>query len=211
MMKYRAVFFDRDGTLTAYDPEKEAWRDRMISSWSGHLFVWTYDRMMSLFRQAGEGRTPWYRDVPEEQALFRRFYRLLLREEGGTEDCGRRADELFDGLWCRDRILYPETVEVLEYFRARGFRMGVISDTLPLPGIQPAVRRLGVILYLLHRQFSGRGRKAGSPHLSGRPESSGGDGGGKPVCGRLRRGSGRRPGAGIYRFSSLPAGSGTAR
>lgn len=36
MMKYRAVFFDRDRTLTAYDPEKEAWRDRMISSWSGH-------------------------------------------------------------------------------------------------------------------------------------------------------------------------------
>ena len=82
MTKYRAVFFDRDGTLTAYDPEKEAWRDRMISSWSGHPFVWTYDRMMSLFRQAGEGRTPWYRDVPEEQAFFRRFYRLLLREEG---------------------------------------------------------------------------------------------------------------------------------
>ena len=90
-----------------------------------------------------------------------------------TEDCGRRADELFDGLWCRDRILYPETVEVLEYFRTRGFRMGVISDT-PLPGIQPAVRRLGVILYLFHRQFSGRGREAGSPHLSRRPESSGG-------------------------------------
>lgn len=131
MMKYRAVFFDRDGTLTAYDPEKEAWRDRMISSWSGHPFVWTYDRMMSLFRQAGEGRTPWYRDVPEEQAFFRRFYRLLLREEGVTVDCGRRADELFDGLWCRDRILYPETVEVLEYFRTRGFRMGVISDTSP--------------------------------------------------------------------------------
>ena len=206
MTKYRAVFFDRDGTLTAYDPEKEAWRDRMISSWSGHPFVWTYDRMMSLFRQAGEGRTPWYRDVPEEQAFFRRFYRLLLREEGVTEDCGRRADELFDGLWCRDRILYPETVEVLEYFRTRGFRMGVISDTSP-----SLEYSLGVILYLLHRQFSGRGREAGSPHLSRRPESSGGDGGGKPVCGRLRRGSGRRPGAGIYRFSSLPAGSGTAR
>lgn len=167
--------------------------------------------MMSLFRQAGEGRTPWYRDVPEEQAFFRRFYRLLLREEGVTEDCGRRADELFDGLWCRDRILYPETVEVLEYFRTRGFRMGVISDTSPSLEYSLAVRRLGVILYLFHRQFSGRGREAGSPHLSRRPESSGGDGGGKPVCGRLRRGSGRRPGAGIYRFSSLPAGSGTAR
>ena len=88
MMKYRAVFFDRDGTLTAYDPEKEAWRDRMISSWSGHPFVWTYDRMMSLFRQAGEGRTPWYRDVPEEQAFFSEV--LPAAASGGRGDGGLR-------------------------------------------------------------------------------------------------------------------------
>ncbi len=31
-MKYKAIFLDRDGTLTYFTAEKEAWRDKQISS-----------------------------------------------------------------------------------------------------------------------------------------------------------------------------------
>lgn len=61
-MKYKAVFFDRDGTLTYFDKEKEEWRDRMIGEWSGKPFALPYDKMMRLFELASEGRTgikPW--------------------------------------------------------------------------------------------------------------------------------------------------------
>ncbi len=34
-MRYKAIFFDRDGTLTYFDKEKEQWRDTLISQWSG--------------------------------------------------------------------------------------------------------------------------------------------------------------------------------
>ena len=28
LMKYKAIFFDRDGTLTYFNKEKETWRDK---------------------------------------------------------------------------------------------------------------------------------------------------------------------------------------
>ncbi len=34
-MNYKAIFFDRDGTLTYFTAEKEAWRDKTIGEWSG--------------------------------------------------------------------------------------------------------------------------------------------------------------------------------
>ena len=43
-MKYKAIFFDRDGTLTYYNPEKKKWRDEMIGSWSGKAFELPYEK-----------------------------------------------------------------------------------------------------------------------------------------------------------------------
>lgn len=121
-MKYRAVFFDRDNTLTYYNPEKAEWLNRVVSSWSGKPLDLPYEKMMNLFGQAAEGRKPWYRNLEE------------------------RAELLFRELWCNnDRLLFPETVEVLEYFRGHGFRMGVISDTSP--SLEYSLRQLGIAEY----------------------------------------------------------------
>lgn len=131
-MKYKAVFFDRDGTLTYFDKEKEEWRDRMIGEWSGKPFALPYDKMMRLFELASEGRTPWYKTLDDERAFFKRFYKRLLIGEGVRDDIDARAAWLFSELWGnKDRALFPETVDVLEYFHSRGYKMGVISDTSP--------------------------------------------------------------------------------
>jgi len=34
-MRYKAIFFDRDNTLTYFNPEKKEWMNRVVSSWSG--------------------------------------------------------------------------------------------------------------------------------------------------------------------------------
>ena len=60
-MKYKAIFFDRDGTLTYFDKEKELWRDQIISQWSGKPFELPYDKMMHLFNLASQGKIPWYK------------------------------------------------------------------------------------------------------------------------------------------------------
>ncbi len=145
-MRYKAIFFDRDGTLTYYDPEKEKWRDEMISGWSGKPFELDYDKMMSLFNLAGDGKSPWYRNVDDEREFFRRYYRHLLIGEGVTEKVEERADLLHSELWCNnDRRLFDETVEVLEYFHGKGYKMGVISDTSP--SLKLTLDSLGISKY----------------------------------------------------------------
>lgn len=145
-MKYKAIFFDRDGTLTYFTTEKEVWRDAQISSWSGKPFELDYDKMMSLFHLASEGRKPWYKTLDDEHEFFRRYYYHLLIGEGVTENVEEKADCLLNELWCNgDRALFSETVEVLEYFKNQGYKMGVISDTSP--SLEFTLQQLGIAKY----------------------------------------------------------------
>ena len=116
-MKYKAIFFDRDGTLTYFDKEKERWRDQIISQWSGKPFELPYEKMMNLFNLASEGKKPWYKTLDDEREYFKRFYSYLLIGEGIENDLDKRSTLLIGELWCnKDRLLFPEAVEVLEYF-----------------------------------------------------------------------------------------------
>ena len=145
-MKYKAIFFDRDGTLTYFNPEKEEWRNNIIASWSGKPFDLPYEKMMYLFQLAAEGKSPWYRNLDDEREFIKRYYNHLLMGEGITEDIENRAQFLFSELWCNnDRLLFPETVEVLEYFHSNGYKMGVISDTSP--SLEYTLQQLGIAKY----------------------------------------------------------------
>ena len=148
-MKYKAVFFDRDGTLTYGDPEILAWRDKAIEGWSGKPFSLSYERMMGLFQKASGGDSPWhawYKNIDEERDFYKRYYVYLLRDEGVDEDVEARAKLLFDALWCNNNLLpYPETLEVLEYFQGKGYQMGVISDTSP--SLELTLRQAGLARY----------------------------------------------------------------
>ena len=145
-MRYKAIFFDRDGTLTKFNEEKELWRDIMVSAWSEKAFEMTYDKMMSLFKLASEGKKPWYTTLDDEREFFKRYYRNMLIEAGVKEDLNERAELLFNELWCNnDRLLFPEVVEVLEYFYNNGYKMGVISDTSP--SLEYTLQQLGIAKY----------------------------------------------------------------
>ncbi len=145
-MKYKAIFFDRDGTLTYFNPEKEKFRDDFISNLSGKPFELPYEKMMSLFNLASNGKKPWYKNLEDEKEFFRRYYYHTLIGEGATENAQKNADILLNELWCNDdRILYPETKEVLSYFKSKGYKMGVISDTSP--SLEYTLKQLGVAKY----------------------------------------------------------------
>ena len=102
--------------------------------------------MMSLFNLASEGKKPWYKTVDDEKEFFKRFYRHLLIGENVKENLDGRANFLFNELWCNgDRALFPETVEVLEYFYKNGYKMGVISDTSP--SLEYTLQQLGIAKY----------------------------------------------------------------
>lgn len=146
VVKYKAVFFDRDGTLTYFNPEKEQWRNKTIESWSGKPFELPYEKMTDLFYKASLNRQPWYKDVEEEKSFMLRYYKRMLEGEGITEKLDDRAALLFAQLWCNnDRLLYPDVITVLEYFKGKGFKMGVISDTSP--SLKLTLEHLGIDHY----------------------------------------------------------------
>ncbi len=125
------VFFDRDGTLLHGDPVLRDKATELIRSWGGADFRWpNYEEKMELFHRAdfpAQGN----KTVEEERGFWRRYYREMLRLAGVCKNVEERAETLFQLLWPGHPILYPETPAVLEWFKARGFRMGVISDTGP--------------------------------------------------------------------------------
>ena len=211
-MILRAAFFDRDNTLLHMDPALRAARTAKIEGWTGRPYHQTYEEMMELFRRAGypeEG----LKSVQEEIRFWRRYYRELLEEEGVTDCLEERAEELWDMTWLKGYQLFPETREVLDWFRSRGVRMGVISDTSPSLPLTLEAAGIG---------FPGGGAGASphppetSPLPPGPPFGEGGagplhpggpvrppgvrPGGGEPLCGRLRRGGRRGQDAGLYRF-----------
>lgn len=101
--------------------------------------------MMTLFNLASEGKKPWYKTVDDEKEFLKRYYRYLLIGGNIKEHLDIRAKLLFNELWCRDRALFPETIQVLEYFYKNGYKMGVISDTSP--SLEYSLQRLGIAKY----------------------------------------------------------------
>ena len=143
-MRYTAVFFDRDGTLTHGNEQKGAWLMDTISRWSGRTYELPYEKMTALFHEASYGCV---KDVETEKAFWKRYYRCLLKGEGISESLDTRSIMLFNELWCENNppSPYPETVEVLEYFGSRGYRMGVISNTSP--SLELTLQKAGIAKY----------------------------------------------------------------
>lgn len=143
-MEYKAIFFDRDNTMIKPNPEKVKWRNEMIKSWSGREYSVDYDKMMELFDRAGYPKNG-LKSVDEEKVFFKKYYEELLKAHGVTEGLKERALLLFNELWINSSVLFEETIEVLEYFKARGYKMGVISDTSP--SLQLSLENLGLGKY----------------------------------------------------------------
>lgn len=133
MTKYKAVFFDRDGTLVRNDPAWTVFRDQKLKEWSGKEFDASYEYFMKFFDRVNAGGFPFapYKTVEDELAFFRQWYLYVFEDMGITEKTGERADLLVEKLWYLKKQPYEETAEVLEYFRGEGYQMGVISDSPP--------------------------------------------------------------------------------
>jgi HAD superfamily hydrolase (TIGR01549 family) len=133
VMRYKAIFFDRDGTLTMNDSRWVSLRDEKLSEWSGQDFVFTQDLFQKIFQRVWEGGYSFvpYKNVEQELQFFNQWYKDLLAELGITKNVSERADYLTQHLWYLKKKLYSETIDVLEYFKSNGYKMGVISDSPP--------------------------------------------------------------------------------
>lgn len=131
MSKYKAIFFDRDGTITYYDEAAVSFRNEKIEEWSGHAFFLPYEKFIDVFNRTKAIDFPaaHHTTMAEEKLFFKEFFKLLFEVEGIKEKTQERAELLTDKLWVHERYLFAETTNVLEYFYNHGYKMGVISDT----------------------------------------------------------------------------------
>lgn len=145
-MGYKAIFFDRDGTITNRNKDKMEWRDQTIEEWSKKKFKIDYERMMQLFDIAGYPRSG-LKSLEEEKEFWKRYYEELLKDEGITDSVKEKSELLFSELWCNnDKVLFNEVIEVMEYFKSKGYKIGIISDTSP--SLQLSLEKLGLGKYI---------------------------------------------------------------
>ena len=145
-MRFRAIFFDRDGTLTYANKEKIKWYREVVEEWSQKKFELDYEKMMMLFDLAGYPREG-LKSIEQEKDFWRKYYEELLKNEGVVDSLKERAELLFSELWCNnDRELYEEVIDVMEYFKNKGYKIGVISDTSP--SLQTTLENLGLGKYI---------------------------------------------------------------
>lgn len=129
----RYVFFDRDGTLTRNSEDWMQLRREKILEWSGKPLDESDEFFMKHFDQVYNGDYPFshHKTVEDELLFFKQWFLSVFEEYGITEYTEERADFLTEHLWYLKKELYPETLEVLRYFKTRGYKMGVISDCPP--------------------------------------------------------------------------------
>lgn len=145
-MKYKAIFFDRDNTITHPNSEKMDWYHETVRNWSHRELDLDYDSMMTLFDLAGYPKNG-LKSLDEEKKFWKHYYTELLKREGVTEDIDNRANLLFQELWCNhDRILFDDVIETMDFFKGQGLKIGVISDTSP--SLQLSLEQLGLGRYI---------------------------------------------------------------
>lgn len=129
----KCVFFDRDGTLTRNSEEWMQLRREKFLEWSGKPLDESDEFFMKHFEKVMHGGFPFtpYKTVEQEFSFFRQWFLSAFKEYGITEHAEERADFLTEHLWYLKKELYPETLEVLDYFKTHGYKMGVISDCPP--------------------------------------------------------------------------------
>lgn len=144
---YKAIFFDRDGTISYYDQSAVDFRNEKISEWSGHTFSLPYEKFFDVYNKTIALNLPFTQQttLEEEKLFFKEFYKILFELEGITEDIEEKAQLLTNKLWVHERKLFPETIEVLEYFYNNGYKMGVISDTAVT--LEQTLINLGIAKY----------------------------------------------------------------
>lgn len=146
MKTFKAIFFDRDNTITYFNPEKKKFLSEFILNRTGAEYKLSYDEMMALFDIAGYPKEG-LKSLDDEVAFWKRYYYELLVHYGAKVNLQVDSETLFNELWCNnERVLFSETEEVFKYFKEKGLKIGIISDTSP--SLKLTLEQVGLDKYI---------------------------------------------------------------
>src|SRR5438105_14975255 len=128
-MKYKYLFFDLDHTLWDFDANARSTLEQL------HIDLRLVDRGIHDFNlfhknylQHNEKLWARYRNgyIKQEELRIKRMWLTLLDFKIADEALTRQLSELFLQLLPTRTLLFPDTIEVLNYLRDKGYGMHLI-------------------------------------------------------------------------------------
>jgi len=148
MSRFRAVFLDRDDTISRVSPVQAQAMYRAIGDIIGVPdFTVTNDDYKALFvRTIGVPGVAPVNTPEREEAFWLRWGQFIFEDHGLADRAAELSAEI------RRRFVFhtmmepfPETREVLEALKSRGLKLGVISDTYP--SLKASLESMGIAGY----------------------------------------------------------------
>ena len=130
MNKIKAVFFDRDNTLTYKNQYVMDKYYKLVESVLGKSFCDDKQKMFKTFNQIKQQgfNTNSY---DNEVLFYKQYYKQVLINECGycDEKIEKTASQIFDIVWLKDRVLFDDVITTYEKIKIKGIKIGIISDT----------------------------------------------------------------------------------
>jgi len=130
-MKYKHLFFDLDHTLWDFDANARATLEQL------HLDLKLVDKGVHDFElfhknylEHNDRLWARYRNgfIKQEELRLKRMWLTLLDFHIADEELARQLSELFLQLLPTRTILFPDTKEVLQYLRDKGYNLHLITN-----------------------------------------------------------------------------------
>ncbi len=130
-MKYKHLFFDLDHTLWDFDANARATLEHLhLDLDLPNRGIHDFEMFYKNYLQHNEKLWARYRNgyIRQEELRLKRMWLTLLDFKIADEDLARQMSEVFLQLLPTRTILFPNTMEVLQYLSGKGYRMHIITN-----------------------------------------------------------------------------------
>jgi putative hydrolase of the HAD superfamily len=130
-MKYKHLFFDLDHTLWDFDANaRETLLQLHIDLKLPEKGIHDFDRFHKNYLEHNERLWAKYRNghIKQDELRLKRMWLTLLDFKIADEDLAKQLSELFLQLLPSRTILFPDTKEVLQYLKNKGYALHLITN-----------------------------------------------------------------------------------
>ena len=130
-MKYHHIFFDLDHTLWDFDANARQTLEQLhIDLKLVDKGIHDFDLFHKNYLQHNEKLWARYRNgyIKQDELRLKRMWLALLDFKIADEALARQLSELFLQLLPTRSILFPNTIEVLDYLQNKGYKMHLITN-----------------------------------------------------------------------------------
>ena len=130
-MKYKYLFFDLDHTLWDFDANARATLEQLhLDLRLADKGIHDFDKFYKTYLQHNEKLWARYRNgyIRQEELRVKRMWLTLLDFQVADDELAKQLSELFLQLLPGRRILFPDTIETLQYLKNKKYEMHLITN-----------------------------------------------------------------------------------